>query len=209
MPDGAVSEDLQNTEGICHLIASNAAEWYKYATVTRGRKVKNGDIRVVVGVDKASSWGIATSACNATQTAVYEFKHDPIHTYRWNCSAGSGRAGPHKSDIRDLIQDNKVPKNQCIFVRTMNFTLSGEMWNNFPSEAVQESDPGSGGFGAGGSDSINRGRSRGGPADGTGGTSSGHQPSSAPGGLNFAPSVIFDPVELGVSLIRDTIQCCT
>ena len=199
MPDGAISEDLQNTESICDLIANNAAEWYKYATVTRGRKVKNGDIRVVVGVDKASSWGIATSACNTAQTASYEFKHDPIHAYRWNCTAGSGRVGPRKSEIRDLMQDNPVPKNQCVFVRTMNFTLSGEMWRNFPSDAVEEADPGLGNFSTGGFDSTKERRSGGGRGDGTGSTSSGHRPSSTPGGFNCAQSVNFDPVELGVS----------
>lgn len=200
LPDGATSEDLENTDGICDLIASNAASWYKYATVTRGRrrKLKNGDIRVVVGVDKVSSWGIATSACNTTQTAFYEFMHDPIH--EWNCSAGSGRVGPQMKEIRDLIQDNTV-KNQCIFVRTINFTISGEIWNNFPSEAVEEADPGSGSFSTGGLDPSNRGRSRGARGDGTGSTSSGHQPSSGPRGFNCASSVIFDPVESGVSLL--------
>ena len=200
MPDGATSEDLENTDGICDLIANNATNWYEYVKVARGRrrKVKNGDIRVVVGVDKVSSWGIATSACNIAQTASYEFKHDPIHKY-WNCTAGSGRVGPQKSDIHDLIQDSIVPKNQCIFVRSINFTLSGEMWNNFPSEAVEEADPGSRSFGTGGLDPSNRGRSTGG--DGTGSPFSAHQPSSgcsAPRGFNYAPSVIFDPVKLGV-----------
>jgi hypothetical protein len=106
--------------------------------ITRGRDVKNGDIRVVVGVDKVSSWGIATSACNTGQTASYVFKHDPTHAYKWDCIGGSGRVGPQKSEIHDLIEDNAVPQNQCVFVRTINFTLSGKMWNDFPSEAVQQ-----------------------------------------------------------------------
>jgi len=37
--------------------------WYKYNTTDkRGRPVENGDIRIVVGCDKVSSWGIATLA---------------------------------------------------------------------------------------------------------------------------------------------------
>ena len=199
MPDGATAENLQNTEDIYDLIASHAANWYNYAKVIRRRTVNNGDIRVVVGVDKVSSWGMATSACNAAQTASYEFKHDSIHNYRWNCTAGSGRVGPQKSDIRDLIQGNTVPKNQCIFVRSINVTLSDEMWNDPPSEAVEEADPGSRSFGTGGLDPSNRGRSTG--RDGAGSSFSAHQPSSgcsAPRGFNYAPSVIFDPVKLGV-----------
>ena len=127
MPNGATTQNLLNTWGVRDTISSNAMDWYTYTRTIRGRYVKNGDIRVVVGVDKVSSWGIATSACNTDQTASYVFKHDPTHTYQWDCIGGSGRVGPQNREIRDLIEeDNDVPENQCVFVRTINFTLSGK-----------------------------------------------------------------------------------
>jgi hypothetical protein len=198
MPDGAATQDLLNTWVIRDTISSNAEDWYEYARRRRGRDVKNGDIRVIVGVDKVSSWGIATSACNTGQTASYVFKHDPNHNYKWDCIGGGGRVGPHESELLGLIEDNTVPQNQCVFLRTINFTFSGKMWKNFPSEAVEELGPGSGSFDYPDLGSSSRGRSREGQGStGTGSTSS--QPGSTQSSFNCTPSVNFEPVELGVS----------
>jgi hypothetical protein len=200
MPDGATTQNLLNTWGVRDTISKKAKDWYQYARFTRGRYVKNGDIRVVVGIDKVSSWGIATSACSTGQTASYIFKHDPIHTYKWDCIGGSGRVGPQRTEIQDLIENNIVPQNQCVFVRAINFTLSGKSWNDFPSEAVQHlvQQPGSesGRFFSRDS-SSNRGRPRGGHGSaGSGGTSSSHTRQAC---SHDSESVNFDPVELGVS----------
>ena len=153
-----------------------------------------------MGIDKVSSWGIATSACNTGQTASYVFKHDPIHACKWDCTGGSGRAGPQKNEIHDLLEDNTVPQNQCVFVRTINFTLSGEMWKNFPSKTAEELGPGSGGFDYRDLTSSNGGKSREGHGSpGSGSTSSDHQPGSTQTSLHCSPSVKFDLVKLGVS----------
>ena len=133
MPDGATSQDLLNTRGFRDTILRNAEDWYEYARVTRGRSLKNGDIRVVVGIDKVSTWGIATSACSTGRTASYAFKRDPIHAYKWDCSGGSGRVGPQKGD---LIEGGAIPENQCVFVRTINFTLSEGVWNDFLADQL-------------------------------------------------------------------------
>lgn len=138
IPDGATTWDLLNTWKVRRIISSNAQDWYKYARITRGREVRNGEIRLVVGVDKVSSWGIATSACNTSQTAFYVFKHDPTHLYKWDCVGGSGRVGPQKRDIADLIKDNVSPENQSIFIRSVNFTFSGKIWNDFSSTDIRQ-----------------------------------------------------------------------
>ena len=202
LPDGATTQNLLNTRGVRSTISSNAKNWYTYARDTRGRDVKNGDIRVVVGVDKVSSWGIATSSCTTDQTASYVFKPDPIHTYRWDCVGGSGRVGPQKIEIRDLVADNTVPRNQCVFVRTINFTLSGKMWNDFPSKAIQQqSGPRSGKSGRRGSAPSNRkGSGKGHGSLGSAGTSSAG--STQGYSHRMSPNVIFEPVEMGVSCQR-------
>jgi len=201
MPDGATTQNLLNTWGIRGTISSNAKNWYTYTRTNRGRNVKNGDIRVVVGVDKVCSWGIATSACNTGQTASYVFKHDPTHTYQWDCIGGSGRVGPQNKEICDLIKDDGGPENQCVFIRTINFTLSGKMWNDFSSEGVQRrSGPGPSSGKSDRRDSVSNNRE--GPRGGQGSTgitstSLGSQPSSMQG----LHCVKFDPVELGVSAV--------
>jgi len=198
MPDGATTRNLLNTWGFRDTISSNAKDWYTYTRNTCGLYVKNGDIRVVVGVDKVSSWGIATSACDSGQTASYVFKNHPTHTYHWDCIGGSGRVGPQKREIRDLIEDNGVPENQCVFVRTINFTLSRKMWNDFSSEGVQQRSSGPWLGRSGRWDSASSNRGGGHSTSGGGNTSSGYQPGSMQG-LYCDLSVKLEPVELGVS----------
>jgi hypothetical protein len=202
MPKGAETQDLLNKWGLGHFISRNAREWFRYARYTRGRNVENGGIRVVVGVDKVSSWGIATSTCNTGQTASFVFKRDSTHTYRWDCIGGSGRVGPQKGEIQDLMEDDGIttPQNQCAFVRTMNCTLSEKIWREilFESEANQQPGPE---FDYQDSASSKEGRSTGGHGStGSGSSSSGLQGSPMPGSLQCGQSVLnSDPKEQEVS----------
>jgi hypothetical protein len=197
LPDGAISQNLLNTWRVRQAIKRDAKVWYRYARYTRGRNIKDGDIRIVVGFDKVSSWGIATSGCNTGQTASFMLKHDSTHLYRWDCIGGSGRVGPHRLETQDLVEDNGVPQNQCVFVRTLNFTVSGEIWDDLPSEAAQKPDQGSGGFDHRGSHTSNR-ASKGGAGGSAGSSTSGHQAGSMPGSLHGNQTVKIDPVEQGV-----------
>jgi len=204
MPDGALTEDLLNDQIIRKCIADNARTWYEYARCRRHRTVQNGEIRVVVGWDKARSWGIATSTCTSGQSASLTFKiNDETGTsraYCWQCiGSGSGRVGPPEDEISDLRGENDAtPQNQCVFVRTMNFTLAGHIWDDFSASAVQQEPvslqdnlqgPASTHHNAGG---------------GTGNSSSGvassqhHQSSSVHGGSHTLQSVTFDVTEPGV-----------
>jgi hypothetical protein len=211
MPKGAKTEDLLNTWALEQVVSLNAREWFRYARYTRGRNVKNGCIRVVVGVDKVSAWGIATSSCNTGQTASFVFKRDSTHTYKWDCIGGSGRVGPQQDEIQDLMElDDGIttPQNQCAFVRTMNCTLSEKIWREIlsKSEAAQQPGPESGKFDY--QDSAS-GRSTGGHgSSGSGSSSSGHQVSPMPGSLQCGQSVLVnsDPKEQQVSRYASCIN---
>ena len=113
--------------------------------------------------------------------------------------------GPLNDETRDLIEDDTVLQNQCVFVRTINFTLSGKIWNDSPSEAVQQSVPGSGNLGRRDSASSKR-RSPGERHSswGSGNSPSGHQ-SLSKQGSSHSIQVNFDSVEPGVS--RSAVLC--
>ena len=57
MPKGATTQNLLNSDTwlVRQIVIRNAKVWYQYATYTRGRKIKDGDIRVLVGFDKVTS----------------------------------------------------------------------------------------------------------------------------------------------------------
>jgi len=136
MPDGAISEDLLNRKILDKYVKDNAKHWYKYAIDDCGRMISNGDIRLVIGLDKVSCWAIATFERTVNQQIRLEFKgtygEQTGTTYTWNCVGnGNGRSGPSKEEISDLRSEIDTPpilRNQCVFMRTLNFSLSGEVW---------------------------------------------------------------------------------
>jgi len=152
MPDGATAEDLLNHESVQKYIAKNAQSWYTYIREKRGRKVKNGDIRLVIGFDKVASWGIATFANSVEEQVRLEFKTNHLdqvasRAYSWNCvGGGSGRVGPHEEEMVGLREPSEasaaksVLKNQTVFVRTLNFNLKGEASDDSTIHEIRSSD---------------------------------------------------------------------
>ncbi|KAF9476418.1 hypothetical protein BDN70DRAFT_776591, partial [Pholiota conissans] len=59
IPEGAVSYDLENIPRIRGYAAENIESWYRYVNGPRGREAKNGEVRLVIGCDKTTSWGMA------------------------------------------------------------------------------------------------------------------------------------------------------
>jgi hypothetical protein len=128
MPDGGLSEDLQNYKLMENYIAANAESWWEYVeSEDCGVPTENG-IQVVVGTDKVSSWGMATFE-NVELPMEFEFKSDGTasQTRTSNWKRIDGRAGPAEEEIRDLLMGPTMspPRNQCVFVRTLNVSVSG------------------------------------------------------------------------------------
>ena len=152
MPDGATAEDLLNHALVEEYIAKNARSWYTYITKKRGRKVKNGDIRLVIGFDKVASWGIATFGNSVEERVRFEFKTNDSNqaasrAHSWTCvGSGSGRVGPQKEEMDDLRTTREssaaefILKNQTVFVRTLNFNLEGEAWDDLATHEIRSSD---------------------------------------------------------------------
>ena len=151
MPRGARSEDLGNYARFREYAAANVADWYRFVNGPRGREAKNGDVRLVVGFDKATSWGIATFA-NQTQqnNCLLKFgpsEGDSARTYKWSEYSGVAdvRAGPDSFEIDELRLEGDPPdvqfENQCLFVRTLNATLADDVWANIHSSSSSGSIP--------------------------------------------------------------------
>ena len=137
MPRGARSEELGNIARFKKYAAANVADWYKFVNGPRGREAKNGDVRLVYGCDKTSSWGIATFVNQTQNSCRLKFgpsEGDSASTYTWSENSGvtDVRAGPD-SDESDELRINSDPpdfqfENQCLFVRTLNITLMDDVW---------------------------------------------------------------------------------
>ena len=143
MPRGARSEDLGNLARFREYAAANVANWYRYVNGPRGREAKNGDVRLVVGFDKTTSWGIATFANQIQQNScILKFgpsEGDSASAYTWSehSSVAEARAGPGSDEIDELRIDSDPPdvkfENQCLFLRTLNVTLADDVWADIHS----------------------------------------------------------------------------
>ena len=147
MPEGAVSFDLENIPAFREYVAENVEKWYKFVNGVRGREAKNGDVRLVIGCEKTTSWGMAALA-NVTQHKISRLKFKVTENssvkstrppYTWDYSGvAEVRVGPDIREINALRSnddrfDATPPSdeefsNQCLFIRTLNATLNDEAW---------------------------------------------------------------------------------
>ena len=142
MPEGAISEDLEDIPRFREYAAANVERWYRYINGTLGCRARNGDVRLVVGCDKATSWGMATLP-NTSQHRQLKFKRLDAQSlgsrscgYSWECSGTAEvRVGPDQGEIEELRREDPDDSagrdtylNQCLFVRTLNVTLNDDDW---------------------------------------------------------------------------------
>ena len=145
MPDGAFQEELGNLSKFRDYVAVHAASWYKFVNGPRGREAQNGDVRVVVGCDKSTSWGMATFAnASSAQRSNFRLKFRPLAavqgqresqhntgtTYAWEHSGvAEVRVGPELGENDELGETPTCQlRNQCLFMRTLSVTLSDSAW---------------------------------------------------------------------------------
>jgi hypothetical protein len=129
MPDGALSEDLRNYKLVEKYIADNAKSWYEYVESDDcGMPTENGDIRVVVGMDKVSSWGMATfENVNVEEPLRFEFKEDGRRVAGSDLQMGQNRCrkgrAARRRDTGPLARTKYVstPQPVCICSHTKCF----------------------------------------------------------------------------------------
>jgi hypothetical protein len=146
MPEGAISLDLENDAGFSSFLEANVRKWYDFVSRAGRRDIRNGQIRLVIGCDKTTAWGIATVS-GMSQQSTTKLRFKPLVTtnsstpiYTWECSGiVEERVGPDRHEIDALRNSDSgghaeldtTLRNQCLFVRTMTATLSTDEWANF------------------------------------------------------------------------------
>jgi len=168
MPEGAQSRDLENLTRFRTYLTANIDSWYRFANGPRGRDARNGDLRLVVGYDNATSWGMAAFSgssgasqpdCRLHFKSSLNPESDPsVSSYTWEHSGlVEARAGPDPEEMALLREgDLRPPRNgkyvnQTLFIRTLNATLGDDLWENLCHELgtahlVDEGPPSNGGY---------------------------------------------------------------
>jgi hypothetical protein len=146
MPRGARSQDLRNYARFREYAAANLADWYKFVNGPCGCEAKNGDIHLVTGFDKTTSWGIATFVDQTPQNSCHlsfgpsagAGSMSSSSTYRWDCYGDAEvQVGPGLNQIAELGRPGDPLdvqfENQCLFVRTLNIALADDLWADIHS----------------------------------------------------------------------------
>ena len=143
MPQGAYHEDLRRNVGIFRDYAvTNLTSWYDYANIVHGLELGNGDIRLVIGCDKTSSWGIAAYSHSQSKHVENEVTklsfnvqsegHSLYRKYVWDADgmAKDLKVGPEEVELLDPPEVHaRMPlRNQCTFIRSLNLTLGDKEW---------------------------------------------------------------------------------
>jgi len=137
MPEGCHSQDLRYMAKFREYMAAHAESWYKF-TNNLGFEAHNGDLRLVVGCDKATSWGMAVfSDFSRTPNLRLQFRaleqgarQSTDSAYVWEHSGRAQvRVGPsnRESEILGATEDRPLC-NQSLFLRTLNANLSEKQW---------------------------------------------------------------------------------
>lgn len=164
MPEGAYLEELNNISKFRDYIDLHGEDWYKFVNGTCGREVPNGSLRLVIGVLKTSSWGIAIFSNVLRQMFRLEFRvnsrydeHGQVaqgNMYNWDhFGTAEVRTGPGPGENDGLVSDPALNplRNQCLFLRTINVKLSDSVWEQLhprpPVEVKVDAKPGSSGTG--------------------------------------------------------------
>jgi hypothetical protein len=144
MPRGAYHEDLKNIRKFRKYTLIHAESWYLYAKGLCGEEIDNGELRLVTGCDKATSWGIATYShlpSKSPEDNVSLLRFNPVGnglrgrpssytTYEWDyVGVAEAKFGPEEDELMDLGVDGSVPpRNQCTFIRSLTPAFGKDEW---------------------------------------------------------------------------------
>ena len=145
MPQGAHHEDLKNIRRFREYALIHAESWYQYANGPCGREIGNGELHLVTGCDKTTSWGIATyshfqSKRPEDDVSLLRFnpvgnehqgRHSSYTTYKWDYegAASEAKSGPEEDERLNLGVNGSVsPRNQCTFIRSLTPAFGVDDW---------------------------------------------------------------------------------
>ena len=156
MPDGALREDLRSTTLFRDFAAENAESWYRFINGPCGWELGNGELRLITGCDKTSSWGLAAYQNIQSEGDSSDSLGGPLLRFRNTSDVGpcvSGttycwehegtaevKVGPEFEVNEEMPGNGARARNQCTFIRCHTVMLSEGGWARVQSTLVSALD---------------------------------------------------------------------
>ena len=156
MPDGAFREDLRSSTLFRDFASENAESWYRFINGPCGWELGNGELRLITGCDKTTSWGLAAyqniqsegDSLDGLGGPLLRFRNTsdagdctPSTTYYWEHEGTPEvKAGPEFEVDEDMPANGARSPNQCTFIRSHTIMLSEALWARVQSTLVSALD---------------------------------------------------------------------
>ncbi|KAJ7618629.1 hypothetical protein FB45DRAFT_169813 [Roridomyces roridus] len=119
LPDGASRTDLRSLQTFRDYALKHARRWYAFVNGTRGRMVESGDLYLVTGMDKSTSWSVAVvedrSGTGRIQLKLKAAQIGSAGTscaWEWEATSSCANSGPRRQPGEEDWTDN-----QTVFIR--------------------------------------------------------------------------------------------
>ncbi|KAJ7483196.1 hypothetical protein FB451DRAFT_101857 [Mycena latifolia] len=124
LPDGASRWDLRSEHLFRDYALKHAQSWYAFVNGDLERMLGNGDLYLVTGVTKATSWGVAAIE-NQSSDGKLSLKLEAAQvgnggtpTWEWESASSSVDSGPRRREGEESWGDN-----QTVFLRGFKVAL--------------------------------------------------------------------------------------
>ncbi|KAF7345423.1 Tkl tkl-ccin protein kinase [Mycena venus] len=125
LPDGASRWDLRPQQLFRDYALKHAENWYTFVNGNLRRMAGNGDLYLVTGVTKSTSWGVAAVENHSSEgklslklKAAQIGNGSATYTWEWESAGSSVNAGPRRRAGEEEWRDN-----QTVFLRGFKVTV--------------------------------------------------------------------------------------
>ncbi|KAJ7708944.1 hypothetical protein B0H17DRAFT_1264538, partial [Mycena rosella] len=130
LPDGASRWDLRQLQVFRDYALKNAQSWYEFVNGELGRMIGNGDLYLVTGVTKSSSWGVAAienqsgdGRVSLRLIAAQIANAEASYAWQWETTSSSLNSGPlHRREGEESWRDN-----QTVFIRGFKIRMRSKL----------------------------------------------------------------------------------
>ncbi|KAJ7211629.1 hypothetical protein GGX14DRAFT_448918 [Mycena pura] len=119
LPDGGSRADLRRLQRFRNYAIKHARHWYAFVNGELERMVDNGDLYLVTGVDKCTSWSVAALETHGSAhgfslklKALQAATANASYSWEWEVANSFTRSGPSRREGEESWTDN-----QTVFLR--------------------------------------------------------------------------------------------
>ncbi|KAJ7618641.1 hypothetical protein FB45DRAFT_169939 [Roridomyces roridus] len=149
LPDGAARWDLRPLRVFKDYALKHARSWYTWVNGRLGWMVESGDLYLITGVDKSSTWSVLATE-NRSEDLSLSLKLKAAQfasasgscTWEWESTSSFANSGPRRQPGWERPAGSEPEKDQTLFLRGFKVTVRSSSWiKSSKALSITESKP--------------------------------------------------------------------